>query len=207
MDCRLLSNSSEIILSRNQNVALNNTLSGYPPLNDVNSTEWNSSATNSCVLLRPLARGMTFNEDNLVSIIAYFTLFIIAASGNLTVFLTLFRNRRHIKSRINLFIMHLAVADLVVTFVMMPMEMAWNVSVSWRAGDVACRILMFLRAFGFYTSSYVLVTITLDRFFAIMKPMSLNSANKRGRIMLALAWICGALSSLPQVLITRITLK
>ncbi len=42
--------------------------------------------------------------------------------------------------------MHLSIADLIVTFIMLPLETVWHVTVAWRAGDVACRILMFCRS-------------------------------------------------------------
>lgn len=34
---------------------------------------------------------------------------------------------------------HLAIADLLVTFIMMPLEIGWAFTVSWRAGDFMCR--------------------------------------------------------------------
>ena len=145
-----------------------------------------------------IPKELTFTMDNLVSVIAYTVLFTIAACGNLLVFVTLFRNR-HRKSRVNLFIMHLSIADMIVTFVMIPMEIGWHVTVAWRAGDVACRLLMFFRAFGFYLSSFILITISLDRFFAITQPMSLSKASKRARSMLVIAWLFSAVASLPQV--------
>lgn len=165
---------------------------------------WNSSIneyyenTTGQTTATPLPREMTFNDDSLVSVIAYVCLFVVAASGNLTVFIALFRSRR-IKSRVNLFIMHLSIADLIVAFIMLPLETAWNVTVSWQAGDVACRIMMFFRAFGFYLSSSVLVTISLDRYFSIVHPLSLHDADRRGKIMITLAWILSTVASLPQV--------
>ena len=108
---------------------------------------------------------LRFNEDELMSVLAYSILFVIAATGNLTVFLTLVKHRK--KSRVNWFIMHLAIADMIVTFVMMPLEVAWHLTVSWRAGDAACRIFMFLRVFGFYLSSSILIVICLDRYVLI----------------------------------------
>ena len=145
-----------------------------------------------------IPREMVFNDDSLISVVAYSCLFVIAACGNLTVFITLFRNR-NIKSRVNLFILHLSIADLIVTFLMLPLETVWHVTVAWKAGDTACRILMFFRAFGFYLSSFILVTISLDRYFAIMHPLSLNDADKRGKIMLCLAWMFSLVASIPQV--------
>ena len=145
-----------------------------------------------------LPQEMTFNEESLVSVVSYSVLFIIGALGNLTVFITLFRNR-HRRSRVNRFIMHLSVADLIVTFLMMPLEIGWHLAVSWKAGDTSCRILMFFRALGFYLSSFILISISLDRYFAIAHPQSLNDANYRGKLMLILAWILSVIASIPQV--------
>ena len=145
-----------------------------------------------------IPREFVFNADSLVSVITYTVLFIVAAAGNLTVFVILFKHR-HRKSRVNLFIMHLCIADLIVTFVMLPMEIGWHVTVSWKAGDVGCRLLMFLRTFGFYLSSFILIAISLDRYFAVRHPLSLTDASKRGKIMLTLAWVCSAVASSPQV--------
>ncbi|CAH1797454.1 unnamed protein product [Owenia fusiformis] len=150
-----------------------------------------------------LPRDMRFNEDSLVSILAYSFLFIVASVGNLTVFVTLFRNR-HRKSRVNLFIMHLAIADLFVTFIVLPLEIAWHMTVSWQAGDTACRTLLFFRAFGFYLSSFILVTISLDRYFAIMHPLSLKDGERRGKVMLVFAWVCSIIASTPQSFIFHV---
>ena len=141
---------------------------------------------------------MKFGEQNIIAITVYVLLFLIAASGNLTVFITLCRSKVP-KPRINLYILHLSAADLIVTFIMMPLEIAWSLTVDWRAGDAACRILMFFRAFGLYLSSFVLVVISIDRCFAILQPMSLNDADKRGKIMLLIAWLFSLAASAPQV--------
>ncbi|CAL1527362.1 unnamed protein product, partial [Lymnaea stagnalis] len=148
--------------------------------------------------LPPLPKALYFGDDNAVSVAAYSCLFIIAACGNLTVFITLFRNRSS-KSRINLFIMHLAIADLIVTFVMLPLEIAWHSTVAWKAGDVACRLLMFFRALGFYLSSCILVSISLDRYFAIMRPLSITDADTRAKMMLVVSWLLAVVASIPQV--------
>ena len=129
---------------------------------------------------------------------AYSVLFIIGAVGNLSVFVTLFRNRRR-RSRVNKFIMHLALADMIVVFIMMPLEIGWHLSVAWLAGDFLCRLLMFFRAFGFYLSSFILIMISLDRYCAVRHPLTLNDSGRRGKFMLAIAWILSTIASIPQV--------
>ena len=158
----------------------------------------NGSDIHCLYALPPLPKELYFSDDSAVSVIAYSCLFLVAACGNLTVFITLFRNRG-VKSRVNMFIMHLAIADLLVTFMMLPLEIAWHATVAWLAGDAMCRLMMFFRAFGFYLSSCILVTISLDRYFAIMHPLSISDATRRGKIMLGFSWAFSVVSSIPQV--------
>lgn len=58
---------------------------------------------------------MQFNEGHVVSIVAYSILMVIAAVGNITVLVILLRRRRNVRSRINTMVMHLAIADLMVS--------------------------------------------------------------------------------------------
>ena len=143
---------------------IQSTLTTQEHKHSTNATCLNSSSQPQCSLppdTHEIPRALTFNDDSLMSVLAYSVLFLVAATGNLTVFVTLCRHRR--KSRVNWFIMHLAIADMIVTFVMMPLEVAWHLTVSWRAGDAACRIAMFCRVFGFYLSSFILIVLCLDR--------------------------------------------
>jgi len=50
-----------------------------------------------------------------------------------------------------------------VTFLMMPLEIGWNITVTWQADDTTCRIMAFFRTFGLFLSSFVIVSISLDR--------------------------------------------
>ncbi|KAI0207743.1 Gonadotropin-releasing hormone receptor [Lamellibrachia satsuma] len=145
-----------------------------------------------------LPSALTFSDDSVFSIVAYSLMFLVAAVGNLVVFVVLFRSRRR-RSRVNLYVMHLAVADLIVTFVMIPIEVSWHATVLWATGDLTCRFFMFWRTFGFYLSSLVLIVISVDRYFAIVHPMSFSDAERRGKMMLRMAWIVSTVVSIPQV--------
>nr|XP_024215229.1 gonadotropin-releasing hormone II receptor-like [Halyomorpha halys] len=145
-----------------------------------------------------LPKDLVFNNNHLVVIIVYSILFVIAAIGNLTVFITLVRGR-HRKSRISLMITHLSVADLCVTFIMIPLEIGWRITIQWLAGNIACKFLLFLRAFGLYLSSNVLVCVSVDRYFAILHPLRVNDARRRGKVMLLIAWVFSFICALPQI--------
>lgn len=67
---------------------------------------------------------LAFTEAGVPLVAAYCVMFVIAAAGNLSVIITLFRSKRHRRSRISLMICHLAVADLIVAFFMIPLEVS-----------------------------------------------------------------------------------
>ncbi|XP_037292470.1 gonadotropin-releasing hormone II receptor-like [Manduca sexta] len=133
----------------------------------------------------------------------YSALLVVGAVGNAGVFASLVRSRRR-KSRVNLLMTHLVVADLIVTFIVIPLEVSWRTTNAWLAGNLACKIFLVLRAFGLYLSSNVLVCISVDRYFAILHPLRLPVARKRSKTMLSLAWLIALLCSLPQSLVFRV---
>ncbi|XP_055632256.1 adipokinetic hormone/corazonin-related peptide receptor variant I-like isoform X2 [Toxorhynchites rutilus septentrionalis] len=145
-----------------------------------------------------------YTDSTVAVIIVYCVLFVVAASGNLSVVITLFRSRRHRRSRVSLMICHLAVADLMVAFIMIPLEVGWRITVQWHAGNVACKVFLFMRAFCLYLSSNVLVCVSLDRCFAVMYPLRVSAARTRGKIMLGGAWIIAFANAVPQSIIFRV---
>lgn len=60
-----------------------------------------------------------------------------------------------------------------------------------------------MRAFCLYLSSNVLVCVSLDRCFAVIYPLRVSAARKRGKTMLAGAWIIALINALPQVNIIK----
>jgi gonadotropin-releasing hormone receptor len=81
----------------------------------------------------------------------------------------------------------------------MPLEIAWAYTDSWLAGDIICKLMLSLRTFGFYLSSSVLITITIDRYYVILYPMKMEKINKLSKILLYVCWIFSFISSIPQV--------
>lgn len=63
---------------------------------------------------------------------------------------------------------------------------------------MACKLFLFIRAFCLYLSSNVLVCVSLDRCFAVIYPLRVTDARRRGKSMLMGAWIIAILNALPQ---------
>ena len=58
---------------------------------------------------------MRFNSAHVISITGYSLLFIVSSVANITVLRILVERYRKIKSRVNLLLIHLAIADLLVS--------------------------------------------------------------------------------------------
>ncbi|XP_077431061.1 gonadotropin-releasing hormone II receptor-like [Vanacampus margaritifer] len=111
------------------------------------------------------------------------------------------RGRGRPASRLRPLMVSLASADLMMTFVVMPLDAAWNVTVQWYGGDALCRLLSFLKLLAMYASASALVVIGLDRHRAIVRPLRALSARRRNRRMLALAWGLSLLLAAPQLFV------
>lgn len=103
------------------------------------------------------------------------------------------------KSHVRVLIINLTLADLLVTFIVMPVDAVWNITVQWVAGDLACRSLMFLKLQAMYSCAFVTMVISLDRQFVILNPLAVITARRRNKAMLTAAWTMSAVLSIPQV--------
>ncbi|XP_070494536.1 cardioacceleratory peptide receptor-like isoform X1 [Chironomus tepperi] len=132
-------------------------------------------------------------------------LFAIIVLGNTAVLVTLFINRNR-KSRMNFFIKHLAIADLSVGLLNVLTDIIWRITVTWEAGNLACKFIKFTQCLVTYASTYVLVALSIDRYDAITHPMNFSSSWKRAKLLVISAWIMSALFSTPQFFLYEETL-
>lgn len=140
----------------------------------------------------------TFTTAAKARVIVTFILCGVSAFCNLAVLWAAHADGKR-KSHVRILIVNLTVADLLVTFIVMPVDAAWNITVQWLAGDLACRLMMFLKLLAMYSCAFVTVVISLDRQSAILNPLAINKARMRNRIMLTVAWGMSAVLSIPQV--------
>ncbi|XP_013789348.1 cardioacceleratory peptide receptor-like [Limulus polyphemus] len=103
------------------------------------------------------------------------TLWILAVLGALGNSFVLFWiwNHRSRKSRVLRLFLNLTIADVLVTVCATGPQLVWEYyGREWRAGDAMCRLVKFLQTFSICVSNYLIVTIALDRYKAIRRPLS-----------------------------------
>lgn len=170
-------------------------------------TIWSSQFDNSTdkVNKTEILHAPQFTEAALVRVYVLSILGFISLVGNVATIWNIEKTRttrratRHTWSAIYFLILHLSIADLLVTVFCIFGEAAWNYTVEWVAGELACKLVKFFQMFSLYLSTYVLVLIGVDRWVAVKYPMkSLNMAKRCHRLLLS-AYIISLILSGPQV--------
>lgn len=138
-----------------------------------------------------------------LDIVVYTFLFAIGAPANYKIIKCLIWTSNSVKlyrkSRHHFLLLNLAIADAIVLFIVLPTEVLWRVTASWRAGNIGCKLFQFFRVFGLYASSMILICISLDRYYAVVQPFKYGSAANRISRLLKASWILSAIFSAPQV--------
>ncbi|XP_015607839.1 cardioacceleratory peptide receptor isoform X2 [Cephus cinctus] len=123
-------------------------------------------------------------------------LFAVIVAGNTAVLVGLLLGKRR-KSRMDFFIKQLAFADLLVGLISVLTDIVWRTTVTWHAGNVACKLIRFMQVVVTYSSTYVLVALSIDRYDAITRPMNFSRSWARARALVASAWGLSVLFSVP----------
>lgn len=128
-------------------------------------------------------------------------IFLSAAILNSSLLLVLWRQRKQM-SRMRVFVFHLCLADLVVAFFQVCPQLIWDITDRLVGPDLVCRLVKYLQVLGMFSSTYMIVAMTLDRYQAVCNPMvKFRRASTRLNIPLCTAWGISVLGSLPQVFI------
>ncbi|XP_045446272.1 cardioacceleratory peptide receptor-like [Melitaea cinxia] len=108
------------------------------------------------------------------------------------------------KSRMNFFIMQLAIADLFVGLIYVFVDIVQKITIAWLAGEFMCKIVKFLQAVVMYASTYVLVALSIDRCDAITNPMNFSGSWNRARGLIASAWLISIVFSIPLLILYEV---
>ncbi|CAG5861864.1 unnamed protein product [Menidia menidia] len=97
----------------------------------------------------------------------YIVVFVLALSGN-GIALWIFSRQRGVSSPANVFLIHLAVADLSYVIIL-PLRATYHFTGGhWPLGEIPCRAVGFLFYVNMYASLYFLACVAADRYLAVV---------------------------------------
>ena len=134
---------------------------------------------------------------------AMIALNIISLLGNILVCLSVHRNNR-LRTTTNLYIIALAVTDLIAATLVMPPATGVLITGRWPFGETACQIHAYFSLFAVYVSPVTMGLTALNRYIRICKSdqqYNLYFSKKKSRFFLGFSWTFVAL----YILIPRLT--
>ncbi|XP_071166130.1 cardioacceleratory peptide receptor-like [Mytilus edulis] len=120
---------------------------------------------------------------------------------NTLVIMLLFRTKK--KSRMGFFVQNLAIADLCVGLIYsLPELLAVRFDVGWE--NHICYIFKGMSMFPIYVSTFAIVTLSLDRLYVIIMPVSSIARGRKYRFCLViLCWVAALFLSIPGVIYVK----
>ncbi|WAR28383.1 OX2R-like protein, partial [Mya arenaria] len=115
-----------------------------------------------------------------VLVAAYVKTFVVGVLGNIL-------KQRYANSYI--FMVNLAVADLNVILVLLPSSLLVDVTETWLLGGAMCKISIALGTMCIAVSKLTLCAISIERWYAICRPLSFHSIVHKARITIVAIWL------------------
>ena len=158
---------------------------------DYNDTENSTKPDFNNDLLRPDSIHVYLN-------IAFMSIFMIVGTlGNLVVLSVYTKHRRRKQSTANYFLCSLAMTDFLVCTVVIPMHVHIESVTRYRPMTGAeCKSILFLWHQTMLCSSWILVGISIDRYYCLCKPLDMATHARRAKVMLVIIWIFSFLTAI-----------
>ncbi|XP_032142710.1 neuropeptide S receptor isoform X1 [Sapajus apella] len=143
--------------------------------------------------------GSFYHSFKTEQLITLWVLFVFTIVGNSVVLFSTWRRKR--KSRMLFFVTQLAITDSFTGLVNILTDIIWRFTGDFMAPDLVCRVVRYLQVVLLYASTYVLVSLSIDRYHAIVYPMKFLQGEKQARVLIVIAWSLSFLFSIPTLII------
>lgn len=120
--------------------------------------------------------------------------------GNALVCIAVYTNHT-MRTVTNIFIVNLAVADFFVILFCLPPTVVWDVTETWFMGKAMCKVVIYFQTVSVTVSVLTLTFISIDRWYAICFPLRYKPRPERAWRSIAVIWLIGFLSDLPEFLV------
>lgn len=171
---------------------------------NVKNTYWIESENITCMVIEnasliKMEHAPTLTTNDIIRVVTLSAISLASLVGNIAVLTTIAINKRRRQSTIYLLISMLSIADLLVTTFCVIADAIWAYTVEWKADNMTCKLVKFFQMFSLYFSTFLLVVIGYDRFYAIRFPMRRSDSRRVIRRLLFTIILLSTIFSLPQV--------
>ncbi|XP_065145117.1 cholecystokinin receptor type A [Paramisgurnus dabryanus] len=144
------------------------------------------------------ARSEPKDMNHTVRIVLYVIIFLLSFIGNSLIITVLVRNRR-MRTVTNLFLLSLAISDLMLCLFCMPFTLIPNIMKDFIFGKGMCKVATYFMGISVSVSTFNLVAISLERYSAICKPFASRTWQTKSHAakVITATWVVSFLLMLP----------
>ncbi|KAM6951054.1 galanin receptor 2a [Aplochiton taeniatus] len=158
----------------------------------------------SLINTNPFAVDVLFSghePGTIVLVVMYTVSFITGLGGNIMALLVLTRKRNRLSgvSATRRLLVNLAICDMMVVCVCMPVNLGHQVYNAWVFGDFLCRAVPFVQAVSVSASVLSLAVISMNRYYSVHSPLHARSffTGRRILCMISVVWAVSSGLCLP----------
>ncbi|XP_076441011.1 neuromedin-B receptor-like [Babylonia areolata] len=133
-----------------------------------------------------------------IFIALFVVVFIVGLGGNCLVCFAVWRNPR-MRSVTNIFLVNLAVADLLVVLICLPPTAAEDFFGFWHLGLEMCKIVKYVQKVSVFVSVLTLTAISIERWMAICQPFMFRQTAVRARRIISVVWLVALACAVPDL--------
>uniref|UniRef100_A0A8I6ARK6 Neuropeptide FF receptor 1 n=1 Tax=Rattus norvegicus TaxID=10116 RepID=A0A8I6ARK6_RAT len=137
-------------------------------------------------------------------IAAYVLIFLLCMVGNTLVCFIVLKNR-HMRTVTNMFILNLAVSDLLVGIFCMPTTLVDNLITGWPFDNATCKMSGLVQGMSVSASVFTLVAIAVERFRCIVHPFREKLTLRKALFTIAVIWALALLIMCPSAVTLTVT--
>ncbi|KAK2585116.1 hypothetical protein KPH14_008627 [Odynerus spinipes] len=148
------------------------------------------------------------NQDNFLEgliVPLYGIIFFLSVVGNCLVLITLARNKQ-MRTVTNVYLLNLAVSDLLLGVFCMPFTLLGQMLKNFVFGITMCKLISYFQAVSVSVGVWTLVAISLERYFAICRPLKSRrwQTEFHAYKMIAVVWAASLTWNAPILLVSEL---
>ncbi|XP_036385496.1 neuropeptide FF receptor 2-like [Megalops cyprinoides] len=139
-----------------------------------------------------------------IFIISYLLIFLVCMVGNGVVCFIVLRSK-NMRTVTNVFILNLAISDLLVGIFCMPTTLVDNIITGWPFGSLVCKMSGMVQGISVSASVFTLVAIAVDRFRCIVYPFKQKLTLSTSTLIIVIIWVLAISIMCPSGVMLQVT--
>ncbi|KAM9734826.1 neuropeptide FF receptor 2-like [Menidia menidia] len=136
--------------------------------------------------------------------VSYLLIFVVCMLGNGVVCFIVLRSK-NMHTVTNLFILNLAISDLLVGIFCMPTTLVDNIITGWPFGRIVCKLSGMVQGISVSASVFTLVAIAIDRFRCIVYPFKQKLTIGTSKLIIIIIWVMAVFIMCPSGVMLQVT--